>query len=369
LAIRALREVLVRECPSAALIRCTALSLVLSSGAYAGPQEGADSSVFVTWREPNEGAYTINVPQGWTVGGGVKRRTPVDVRSALNIVSPDGGIRLFIGDYDVPPAREPDQLTQMAGMREGYVYDGVLLARYQSGVEFAQRYAGWKLCRQPRMLQSGPLRKESETLSAEVARYASNMAMAASASVGEAIFRCGQAEGFVMAATLHSWPAQGPGVSGWAVYQLAGFTTQDPAQGYFAKYILSSMLGSLQMNHEWEMRSAQAAGQYANAMMQMSNAVTQTVILHAKQQSAQGSAGGWNHPNKGDVPKINRDPGVEQRSDDARRGTRRVCDDLGTCATVDNSWSHVWRDHSGNTVPGPASGYPPDYSGQWTLMK
>ncbi len=58
------------------------------------------------------------------------------------------------------------------------------------------------------------------------------------------------------------------------------------------------------------------------------------------------------------VPKITRDPGVEQRRDDANRGTRRVCDDLGTCATVDSSWTHVWRDHNGNTVAGPASGYP-----------
>jgi hypothetical protein len=36
---------------------------------------------------------------------------------------------------------------------------------------------------------------------------------------------------------------------------------------------------------------------------------------------------------------------------------------------VDNSWSHVWRDHNNNIVPGSASGYPPDYSGQWTEMK
>ncbi len=348
--------------------RCL-LGVLLISVAHAAPPQASAALSFVTWKEPNEGAYTINVPEGWKISGGIRRRTPVDVRSAVNVVSPDGTIHLFIGDYDVPPAREPDQLTPMAGMREGQIYDGVLLARYQTGVEFAQRYAAWKLCRQPQIIQSGILRKESETLSAEVARYGWSMAMAASASVGEAILRCGQAEGFVMATTLYSRPARGPGVSGWSVYQLAGFITQDSAQGYFAKYILSSMLASLRMNHEWEMRSAQAAGQYANAMMQMSNAVTQATIQHARQQAAQGSAGGWNHPNTGGVPKITRDPGVEQRRDDANRGTRRVCDDLGTCKTVDNSWTHVWRDHNGNTVPGPASGYPPDYSGQWTLMK
>ena len=101
----------------------------------------------------------------------------------------------------------------------------------------------------------------------------------------------------------------------------------------------------------------------------MSNAVTQSAIQHARQQVAQSAAGGWNHPNTWGVPKITRDPGVEQRRDNANRGTRQVCDDLGACKSVDNSWTHVWRDHSGDVRPGPPSGYPPDYSGQWTPMK
>jgi hypothetical protein len=195
------------------------------------------------------------------------------------------------------------------------------------------------------------------------------MAIAASASVGEAIFSCSDAEGLVMATTVLARPLSGPGASVWAVYQMSGFSTRDPAKGFFAKYVLSTMLASLHMNREWEMRAAQAAGQYADTMIQMSNAVTQSVIQHARQQSALGSAGGWNHPNAGVVPKVTRDPAVAQRRDDANRGTRRVCDDNGSCASVDNAWSHAWRDHNGNTVPGSASGYPPDYSGQWTLMK
>jgi hypothetical protein len=230
----------------------SALGVLVFSEAHAAPQEASEPLSFVTWREPNEGAYTLSVPQGWKISGGIRRRTPVDVRSAITVVSPDGAIHLFIGDYDVPPAREPDAATQMAGLREGQVYDGTLLARYQTGVQFAERYPAWKLCRQPQIIQSGILSKETETLNVEVARYGRSMATAASASVGEAIFRCGEAEGFVMATTLLARPASGPGVSVWAVYQLAGFITYDSAQGYFAKYVLSSMLASLQMNHEWE---------------------------------------------------------------------------------------------------------------------
>ena len=51
------------------------------------------------------------------------------------------------------------------------------------------------------------------------------MATNAGATVGEAIFRCGEAEGFVMATTLFTRPMSGPGVSLWHVYQLAGFVT------------------------------------------------------------------------------------------------------------------------------------------------
>ncbi len=329
----------------------------------------ADAVNFVTWREPNEGAYTIDVPQGWSVSGGMRRRTPVDVRSALQVVSPDGSIRLFFGDYDLWPRRELDQLTYTAGGREGMVFGDALIARYMNGVQFAERYPGWKLCRQPQIVQSGLLRGETETLNAQVAQYGRSMGVHAGASVGEAIFRCGEAEGFVMATTLFTRPLSGPGVSGWFVYQLAGFIASNARQGHYAKYLLSSMLASLKMNPAWEARSAQAAGQYAQASMQISNAVTQTAIQHARQQAAAGSAGGWNHPNTGNVPKINRDPAVERNRDIANRGSRRVCDDVGTCKTVDNAWSHVWRDHNGNVVQGPASGYPPDYSGQWTKMQ
>lgn len=87
------------------------------------------------------------------------------------------------------------------------------------------------------------------------------------------------------------------------------------------------------------------------------------------QGEALGSAGGWNHPNTGGVPKITHDPAVAQRRDIANRGVRRVCDDQGTCATVDNSWASAWRNHENKVVPGSSSGSPPDYSGQWTQMK
>ena len=343
-------------------------ALLLLAAAHAAAN-ATGSVTFVTWREPNENAFSMDVPQGWAVSGGMRRLSPVDARPGVQIVSPDGAIRLFLGDVDVAPFRELDPLLQRMGAREGMVYGGALIARYLDGAQFAERYPQWKLCPQPRIVQSGLLRRETETLNAQIAQFGRSMGIVAGASIGEALFRCGDAEGFVMATTLFTRPPGGQGVAGWFVYQLAGFTTRDPQQGYFAKYVLSSMLASLRTNPAWDARSAQTAGQYAQQAMQISNAVTQTAIAHARQQAAQGSAGGWNHPNNANLPKVTRDPASERNRDNANRGTRRVCDDLGTCKTVDNAWQNVWRDHNGNVVPGSASGYPPDYSGQWTKMQ
>src|SRR2546427_2936662 len=265
-------------------MRCVlgVLTALLFSGAQAAAQDTAKAPSFVTWREPNEGAYTLGVPRGWKISGGIRRHTPVDVRSAVQVVSPDEAIHLYIGDYDLIPRREPDAATRIAGLQEGRVYNETLIGRYLTGAQFAQGYPAWKLCRRPQIIQSGILRRETETVNAQGAQYGRSMATAAVASAGEAIFRCGEGEGFVMATTLLARPASGAGVSMWFVYQLAGFVTRDPAQGYFAKYILSLMLASLKMNPEWEAKAAQAAGQYANAMMQMSNAVTQSAVQHAR---------------------------------------------------------------------------------------
>src|ERR1700730_15745420 len=85
-----------------------ALTVLLFSKAHAAAQGSADSSSFVPWREPNEGAYSLDVPRGWKVGGGILRRTPVDVRSAVNAAYPDGAIRVLLGDFGLsgrPPPR------------------------------------------------------------------------------------------------------------------------------------------------------------------------------------------------------------------------------------------------------------------------
>src|SRR5262249_45747096 len=140
-------------------------------------------------------------------------------------------------------------------------------------VQVARGYPAWKLCREAKITQSGVLQRESQALTAQVARYGQSMGTAANASVGEAIFQCPEGEGFVMATTLLTRPMSGQGVSAWFIYELSGFMTRDPKQAFFAKYVLSTMLASRKDNPEWDARVSQAAGQYAASMMQLNNAM------------------------------------------------------------------------------------------------
>lgn len=48
--------------------------------------------------DPNEQAFTMNVPKGWRVQGGLVRRNPVDFSLFLRALSPDGATLLILGD-------------------------------------------------------------------------------------------------------------------------------------------------------------------------------------------------------------------------------------------------------------------------------
>ena len=57
---------------------------------------GNDEINYVQWQEPNENAFTVEVPQGWDVTGGVIREASGS-RAGLHVTSPDGRIIITAG--------------------------------------------------------------------------------------------------------------------------------------------------------------------------------------------------------------------------------------------------------------------------------
>jgi hypothetical protein len=109
--------------------------------------------IFTSWRDPREGAFTLSVPQGWQVSGGAMRRSAVDITHVIRAGTPDGRVQIFINDADIVAHEVPNQLTAMAGLREGQMTKGawggpVLLERYRNGPQFAEEYIRKKICPQ-----------------------------------------------------------------------------------------------------------------------------------------------------------------------------------------------------------------------------
>lgn len=78
-----------------------------------------------------EGAFTIPVPQGWRVDGGLKRFTAIDTRPELTAVSPDNQIIIQMGDSFIPSFSLPTQM----GPRKGYAFAQTLFVPFPGGLE------------------------------------------------------------------------------------------------------------------------------------------------------------------------------------------------------------------------------------------
>src|SRR3954464_3820892 len=83
---------------------------------------------FKQWVDPTESAFSLDVPTGWKISGGIKRAS--DTRSEITMQSPDGQIVVKIGDVNVHLSYvEPNQPLASLGYREGQMASATLQIR------------------------------------------------------------------------------------------------------------------------------------------------------------------------------------------------------------------------------------------------
>ena len=128
-------------------LACRQSASGLDSKTYIGGNTGAanDSNTNAGWtqfQDPFEHAFSLSVPQGWTVQGGLFRFGFSDERPMVSIKSPDGKIDLRIGDVTIPSYTAPNGYYT----REGQPYDlgaqaQLVVARYRTGPQYAVLYS------------------------------------------------------------------------------------------------------------------------------------------------------------------------------------------------------------------------------------
>jgi PDZ domain len=100
---------------------------------------------YATFTEPTEHAFTMEVPQGWSVTGSQMRRAALEFAPFVRTLAPDRMTYLMVGEPTLLTYTPPNATTQRLGWREGSLHaanqGGVtMLLRYIPGPQFARLY-------------------------------------------------------------------------------------------------------------------------------------------------------------------------------------------------------------------------------------
>jgi hypothetical protein len=334
--------------------------------------------MFGSWRDPNEGAFTLNVPRNWQISGGANRRAAVDIRHIVRATEPSGRIHIYIDDPNIIPRQVPEPMSMRMGMGEGRIVQGawggpLLIARYRTGAEFSREYAR-RLCPNAEFTGGGDLQRETADMMQQVRAYAAQTNATAHATVGDVYYRCGTQLGYVTATTVLAGPPrmQG-GVQVWVVLTMSGFTVERPVDAPYAMYILHNMTASFRLDPQWEARSQRDTAALTQAVTRMQNAMMADLKQQWAAQADRERASvvskdkgfdvmsGWEARNKIMDKTLEKDTEV-------RRGVTTTEDPVWGSRTVANDYNYYWTRPDGSIIGTNTDSTPRVDGGGWRLM-
>lgn len=123
----------------------TTQGAVTTQPSSAAPASDLSAVTYRTFDDPNENAFSVEVPTGWDIKGGLFRAGPIDTRPWVVAVAPDNSCRAFIGDGEICPYTLPDSTLNWTGFTPGKSYNGTLVHDYIPARKFVEKYAREKL--------------------------------------------------------------------------------------------------------------------------------------------------------------------------------------------------------------------------------
>ena len=212
---------------------------------------------FKQWVDPTESAFSLDVPVGWKISGGIKRAA--DTRSEIMMQSPDGQTVVKIGDVNVPLSYlEPNQTLTSLGYREGQMASNTLqIRRYLSGTQFAAAYLQSAVAGRCSNLQLVNNRDRTDYVQA-LAQRGLIPSFATAYTAGEVMITCQsngqQYIGYAFAET-YKVDYQGTGTA-WSLKTLYAFIA--PASlGAVGDAVAQRGMATLQQNIQWAMGERQ----------------------------------------------------------------------------------------------------------------
>ncbi len=255
----------------------------------AGPA-GSKPVALTTFRDPNEGAFSIDVPKGWQVQGGTLRRAAVDVVHCLVAQSPNGEQRIQLGDCEVPAFVVPTQMLAMTGFTEGSMYSpgygmNFMVRRYLPGTAFLDDYLPWRLGEGLRIASRNERPELVQELNAIAQRHLGGMVQM-TRHAGESRFSTrinGQARaGYAFVMTMLTDVG---GNGNWNMTDLL-VVTAPKAKLDETVNTATRMLATLRLDPGWVARQQQMTGEVSRVVSETNAAIAKTISDTSRRRDA-----------------------------------------------------------------------------------
>lgn len=272
-----------------------------NSGGAVKSRPAAEPLAWVQWTDPREGAFSATVPQGWNVTGGAFRQSASDVRHSLVAVSPDGQIRVAVGDANAGIYTAPTPTYMRYGIREGSsmtVGDGsrMQIRRFITAQQFVREYVAQVVsrdCASVRILSENE-RPDLASAAAQRAKAqgAPNPRLTASGVSFACTWKGREGRGYYAGATVLPFPDRS-GI--WYVDGLYGYLASAERQPQ-ADEVTLRVVNSMGINAQWRqqedrMASNAAAQDYARAQEYQASSLQYQADQQRKQADMMGENG------------------------------------------------------------------------------
>jgi hypothetical protein len=326
---------------------------MMQPGMVQGGALGLPPTPFVGWtqfRDPQEGSFSVDVPIGWKVEGGLTRGSAIDARPWVKVTSPDQLISAFIGDGKIPPFSIPTAQGAFLGYGVGASYGGGKVEPYMPARKFVEYYA------------KSNLKKYISDITVVEANNHPDIAAAINGTVGcsrseaatikfTGMYKTIPAVGYYLAVTKETL---GYGAGMWWVTQVAGVLS--PADRDKASLnVIVHMFQTFHLDPQWQGQSLKTTKQVSTDYTRASQAMSQGIVDRYWSQQAANEATNNAYWNRQAV----QDHAADNFSDYIR-GQQNVQDpDTGTQYKVQYGPQGHYIDPSGNVMgsnygaPGP----------------
>ncbi len=260
------------------------LALCFFCAAISRAQRASGDVKWISYTDSAEGAFSMDVPYGWQIQGGMYRFGYFDVRWMINIRSLDGKVILRIDDANVPPYAIPGPNTGPAG--QAYFKPQqfqMLVENYQEAQPFAAAYAKHRfssVCQSltPRQADWTPILPPA---------WRGRPADSSKMTEATVSYDCATSDGARMVtvyarSTLHA----GPNYAYWTVDPLISVITA-PDRAAMAHSMVEHMIGTWQENPRWAEYQKQMTQQGLNQIRASFNQfMKQMQMYHANREAA-----------------------------------------------------------------------------------